>query len=53
MPAHFDNNSMPLQRKTARPAAEFNHRVEAGLRQAPIERAKAVREFWNWIIRKF
>ncbi|MEO0327811.1 MAG: hypothetical protein AAF217_04360 [Pseudomonadota bacterium] len=29
--------------------AEFNRRVEEGMKQAPIERAKALKEFWGWI----
>ncbi len=29
--------------------ANFNRRIEEGLQRAPIERAKAIREFWGWI----
>ncbi|MEM9330264.1 MAG: hypothetical protein AAGA53_02995 [Pseudomonadota bacterium] len=29
--------------------AEFNRRVEEGLKRAPEERAKAIKEFWCWI----
>jgi len=31
--------------------ANFNARVEEGIRRAPEERAIAVREFWNWLTR--
>ena len=31
-------------------SADFNSRLEEGLRRAPLERAKAVKEFWNWIV---
>lgn len=31
-------------------SAEFNARIEEGLRRAPAERAKAVRDFWSWIV---
>jgi len=27
----------------------FNRRIEEGLRRAPIERAKAIKEFWGWV----
>ena len=27
---------------------DFNARIEEGIRRAPEERAKAIREFWNW-----
>ena len=29
--------------------ASFNRRIEEGLKRAPVERAKAIREFWSWI----
>ena len=29
--------------------AEFNRRIEEGIRRAPMERAKALKEFWGWI----
>lgn len=28
---------------------DFYRQMDEGMRRAPIERAKAVREFWNWI----
>ena len=31
-------------------SAEFNARIEEGLRRAPEERAQAVKDFWNWIV---
>ena len=33
------------------PPAEFNRRVEEGIRRAPEERAKALREFFSWLAR--
>ena len=28
---------------------EFNRRIEEGLKRAPEERAKALKEIWSWI----
>ena len=33
-------------------ASEFNRRINEGLRRAPYERAKAIREMWGWITRR-
>lgn len=40
------NHTQPFNRP-----ADFNRRMEEGLRRAPEERAKAIREFWGWITR--
>ncbi len=31
---------------------DFNRRMEEGLRRAPEERARAIREFWGWMTRR-
>ena len=31
--------------------ADFNRKMEEGLRRAPEERAKALKDFWNWFTR--
>ncbi len=31
--------------------ADFNRRMEEGLRRAPQERAKALKDFWGWLTR--
>ncbi|MGI9350479.1 MAG: hypothetical protein ACR2O3_02850 [Rhizobiaceae bacterium] len=32
---------------------EFNRRIEEGVKRAPEERAKALKEFWGWITAGF
>ena len=32
-------------------SADFNRRIEEGMRRAPQERAKAIKEFWGWLTR--
>ena len=32
-------------------AADFNRRMEEGLKRAPEERAQALKEFWSWFNR--
>ncbi len=31
--------------------SELDRKIQQGLRRAPMERAKALREFWSWITR--
>lgn len=31
--------------------ADFNRRMDEGLRRAPEERAKALKDFWSWFTR--
>ncbi|MDJ0612605.1 MAG: hypothetical protein QNJ29_02950 [Rhizobiaceae bacterium] len=31
--------------------SEFSREIEAGMRRAPEERAKAVKAFWGWLTR--
>ncbi|MEM9280077.1 MAG: hypothetical protein AAGA76_16045 [Pseudomonadota bacterium] len=32
--------------------SDFYREVELGMRRAPEERARAVKEFWNWLTRR-
>jgi len=32
-------------------ASDFSREIQAGVNRAPEERAKAVRDFWNWLTR--
>jgi len=31
--------------------SDFSREIQAGVNRAPEERAKAVRDFWNWLTR--
>lgn len=31
--------------------AAYAHEIQAGIHRAPKERAKAIRDFWNWMIK--
>lgn len=42
--------STPKTYKPMRPS-DFSREIESGMRRAPEERAKAVREFWTWLTR--
>ncbi|MBO6813605.1 MAG: hypothetical protein JJ891_02010 [Rhizobiaceae bacterium] len=37
----------------SRNSIDFDRRVREGLRNAPEERAKAIKEFWQWVVRGF
>lgn len=37
----------------SRNSIDFDRRVREGIRNAPEERAKAVKEFWQWVVRGF
>lgn len=39
----------PTQQNPYHRTSDFNRRMEEGMRRAPEERARAVREFWNWM----
>lgn len=43
---------MTTQTNTYNRSSDFNRRMEEGLRRAPEERAKAIREFWGWMTRR-
>jgi len=30
---------------------DFNRKIEEGIKRAPAERAKAMKDFWNWFTR--
>ena len=48
MSPSFPNAVLPYQ---ALSASEFNRQIECGIRRAPAERAKALRDIWSWFAR--